>query len=215
LGALLLLAVAAVRCGCVSLFDPGELNRVVATLVRLAAAAAAVLVVTGVPLLFLYDPDGARWLSGLHSLASALLLGCAVGGVACAAGAAVKRAGTWLGWPLTLAGLAVAVAGMVSGQLVRWTAVRPEDAGARGVFGPLGGAVEVVRVGGADVSQATFLVWVIVHVVVVTVLAVLVGRAVRGRHGRWASGDTGTGGDGAPAPGGDVPADAGPEPPGA
>lgn len=199
-----------------SLFDPDELNRVVATLVRLAAVAGALLVVTGVPLLFLYDPDGAGWLSGLHSLASALLLGCAVGGVACAAGAAMRRARSWLGWPLTLAGLAVVVAGMVSGQLVRWTAVRPEDTGARGVFGPLGGAVEAVRVGGADLSQGTFLVWVIVHVVVVTVLAVVVGRAVRGRHGRWAaSGDTETGVDEAPAAGGDVPADAGPEPPGA
>jgi hypothetical protein len=59
-------------------------------------------------------------------------------------------------------------------------------------------------------------VWVIVHVVVVTVLAVFVGRAVRGRHGRWAaSDDNGAGGDGALAPGGEVPADAGPEPPGA
>jgi hypothetical protein len=200
----------------VALFDPDELNRVVAMLARLAAVAGAVLVVTGVPLLFLYDPDGAGWLSGLHSLASALLLGCAAGGVACAAGAALRRARSWLGWPLTLAGLAVAVAGMVSGQLVRWTAVRPEDAGARGVFGPLGGAVEVVRVGGADVSQAAFLVWVIVHVVVVTVLAAAVGLAVRGRHGRWAAGgDCGGRVDEAPAPGGEVPADAGPEPPGA
>ena len=58
-----------------ALFDPDELNRVVAMLARLAAVAGAALVVTGVPLLFLYDPDGAGWLSGLHSLASALLLG--------------------------------------------------------------------------------------------------------------------------------------------
>ena len=104
---------------------------------------------------------------------------------------------------------------MVSGQLVRWTAVRPEDAGARGVFGPLGGAVEVVRVGGADVSQATFLVWVIVHVVVVTVLAVPVGLAVRGRHGRWAAGGDRDGWRRSACSGGEVPADAGPEPPGA
>ena len=143
---------AAVRCSFVSLFDPDELNRVVSTLVRLAAVAGAVLVVTGVPLLFLYDPDGAGWLSDLHSVASALLLGCVVGAVGCAAGAAVKRSHLWLGWPLTLGGLAVVVAGMVSGQLVRWTDVRPEDTGARGIFGPLGGAVDAVRVGDADVS---------------------------------------------------------------
>jgi hypothetical protein len=201
----------------VALFDPEELNRVVATLARLAAVAGAALVVTGVPLLFLYDPDGAGWLSGLHSLASALLLGCAVGAVACAAAATLRRAHTWLGWPLTLAGLAVVVAGMVSGQLVRWTGVRPEDAGARGVFGPLGGAVDAVRVGDADVSQATFLVWVIVHVVVVTVLSAVVGLAVRRRQAHWAAGDPdpATGVDGVPAAGEDVAADAGPEPPGA
>jgi hypothetical protein len=198
----------------VALFDPEELNRVVVTLARLAAVAGAVLVVTGVPLLFVYDPDGAGWLSGLHSLASALFLGCAVGGVACAAAATLKRARTWLGWPRSLAGLAVAVAGMVSGQLVRWTAVRPEDPGARGVFGPLGGAVDAVRVGDADVSQATFLVWVIVHVVVVAVLAAAVGVAVRRRQAYWAAGDPGTGVDGGPAAGKDVPADAGPEAPG-
>jgi hypothetical protein len=205
----------AVRFGCVSLFDPDELNRVVVTLVRLAAVAAAVLVATGLPLLFVFDPDGAGWLSGLHSAASALLLGGTAGGVACAAGAAVKRGRTWLGWPLALAVLAVAAAGMVSGQLVRWTAVRPEDAGARGVFGPLGSAVEIVRVGGADVSQTTFLVWIIVHVVVVTVLGAVVGLAVRRRQAHWAAGDQGTAVDPVPVAGEDVPADAGPEPPGA
>jgi hypothetical protein len=199
----------------VDLFDPEDLNRVVATLARLAAVAAAVLAATGLPLMFIYDPDGAGWLSGLHSLASALLLGCAAGAVACAAGAALRRARTWLGWPLTLAGLAVVVTGMVSGQLVRWTAVRPEDAGARGVFGPLGGAVDAVRVGGADVSQTTFLVWVTVHVVAVTVLAAAVGLAVRRRQARWVARDSGTGDDGVPAASEDVPADAGPEPPGA
>lgn len=198
-----------------ALFDPEDLNRVVATLARLAAVAAAVLAATGLPLMFIYDPDGAGWLSGLHSLASALLLGCAAGAVACAAGAALRRARTWLGWPLTLAGLAVVVTGMVSGQLVRWTAVRPEDAGARGVFGPLGGAVDAVRVGGADVSQTTFLVWVTVHVVAVTVLAAAVGLAVRRRQARWVARDSGTEDDGVPAAGEDVPADAGPEPPGA
>ena len=63
-------------------------------------------------------------------------------------------------------------------------------------------------------SQATFLVWVIVHVVVVTVLAVVVALAVRGRHGRWAAGgDPGAGVDGGPEAGDDVRAEA--EPPGA
>ena len=55
----------------------------------------------------------------------------------------------------------------------------------------------------------------IVHVVVVTVLAVVVGYAVRGRHGRWVAGGGPKGVDGAPEAGGDVPAEAGPEPPGA
>jgi len=208
--------VAAVRCGCVSLFDPDELNRVLATLARLAAVACVVLVVTGVPLMFVYDPDGPGWLSGLHSLASALLVGCAAGAVACAAGVAVKRARTWVGWPLALAGLVVAAGGTVSGQLVRWSSVRPDDADVRGVFGPLGGAVEAVHVGGADVSQRTFLVWVLVHVVVVAVLVAVVGGLIRRRHGRWAAGDAPEVGAAAlPAPDGDVRADTSAEPPGA
>lgn len=164
------------------LFDATELNRVLSTLARLAAVAAIVLVATGVPLLVAYDPDGPGWLSGLHSLASALLVGCAAGAIACLAGAALKRARTWVGWPLALGGLAVSVAGMASGQLLRWTSVRPADPDARGLFGPLGGAVDEVQVGGTHLSQGSFLAWALVHVVVVTAAGVAVGWSIRRRH---------------------------------
>ena len=209
----------AIRCGRVSAFDPDDLNRVVAVLARLAAVACCVLAVTGLVLMVAYDPDGLGWLSGLHSLASALLLGCAAGAVACAAGAAMKRARTWPGWPLTFGALAVVAVGMVSGQLVRWTAVRPDDPDARGVFGPLGGAVETVVVGDAGLSQGAFAAWVVVHVVVVTALVLVVGRVVRRRRAQWAA-DTGVtpapdaSSGAAPAAGGDAPAaGTGSEPP--
>ena len=216
----------AVRCGRVSAFDPDDLNRAVATLVWLAAVACGVLAATGLILMVAYDPDGLGWLSALHSLASALLLGCAAGAVACAAAAALKRSRTWTGWPLTLAGLGVAVVGVGSGQLVRWTAVSPEDLDARGVFGPLGGAVEAIEVGGAEVSRTTFAAWVVVHVVVVTALALLVGWSLRRRRQEWAAGaavgveessQAAAGVEGAPtagpAAGADPPADSGREPP--
>ena len=202
-----------------SAFDPDDLNRVVALLARLAAVACSVLAVTGLVLMVAYDPDGLGWLSGLHSLASALLLGCAAGAVACAAGAAMKRARTWAGGPLTFAALAVVAVGMVSGQLVRWTAVRPDDQDARGVFGPLGGAVDMVVVGDAELSQGAFAAWVVVHVVVVTALVLVVGRAIRRRRAPWAA-DTGVAAapdassGAAPAAGDDAPAaGTGSEPP--
>ena len=203
---------AAVPCGGVSAFDPDDLNRVVVTLVRLAVVACGVLAVTGLVLTVAYDPDGTGWLSGLHSLASALLLGCAVGVVACAAGSALKRSRTWPGWPLTLAGLAVAGAGVVSGQILRWTGVVPDDPDARGLFGPLGGAVDAVVVGDAELSQGAFTAWVVGHVVVVTALVVAVGVAVRRRRARWAAGVAADAGA-EPSTGDGAPADAGPAAP--
>lgn len=169
------------------LFDATELNRVLPTLARVAAGAGAALVATGVPLMVAYDPDGPGWLSGLHSLASALFLGCAVAAAACVAGAAVQRSRTWLGWRLALAGVVVAVGGMASGQLLRWTSVRPPDPDARGVFAPLSGAVDAVDVGGAELGKGTFLAWALVHLVVVTAAGAAVGWFVRRRHRAWAS----------------------------
>jgi hypothetical protein len=82
---------------------------------------------------------------------------------------------------VAVAGFVAAGAGAASGQLVRWTAVRPSG-DPRGLFGPLGGDVEAVVVRGSAVSPGTFLAWSLVHVVVVPALAVGVVLWAERRH---------------------------------
>lgn len=172
------------------LFDPGELNRTVGMLGRLAAGALGALVVTGVPLLAGYRPDGwSGWLSSLHSIASALFLGCAAAVLACVAAGAVRHRPVRVGWWVAAAGFVVAGAGAATGQLVRWTGVRPPG-DPRGLFGPLGGDVDAVVVGGSTVSPGTFLAWSLAHVVAVPALAVGVGLWAERRH-RQAEGGCG------------------------
>ena len=151
------------------------------TLGQVGAAALVVLVLTGVPLTFAYDPDGSGVLSGLHSMASALLVGSAAGILGAVVGSRVRRSGTWVGWPLAITGFVAAGAGAVSGQFVRWTGVRPPDDRARGLLGPLGGGVDAVVVGGGELSPTGFLVWALVHVVVVSVALGAVVRWFRRR----------------------------------
>lgn len=169
------------------LFDPDELNRLVVTLGHLAAVAAGVLVVTGIPLVFAYDPDGG-WLSTAHSLASALLIGSAAGVVACVAGTRLRRSRHWVGWPLAAAGLGVAAAGALTGQVLRWTDLRPADDDARGLFGPLGDGVDAVVVGDGELAPGSFLVLGLVHVVVVSAAAAAVGVWFRRRQRHAADG---------------------------
>jgi hypothetical protein len=149
------------------LFDADDLRRVATTLGQLAAVATGVLVLTGVPLVVAYDPGAPGWLSGLHGLASALLLGSSVGLLGCVAVARVRRAPIAVGLLMAFAGLAVAVAGAATGQVLRWTGLEPPDDGARGLIGPLTGDAEAVIVGSGELSPGGFLLWSLVHVVVV------------------------------------------------
>ena len=148
------------------LFDIDRLGRVVVTLGQVATAAVAVLVLTGVPLAFVYEPGGGA-LAGLHSLASALLIGCAAGVLTCVVVARVRRSPLWVGWSLSIVGVLVVAAGSVSGQYLRWSALRPADDGARGLTGPLGGGVDAIVVGDASLSPGSFGLWTVVHLIVV------------------------------------------------
>lgn len=158
------------------LIDVDRLGRVVVTLGQVAALAVVVLVLTGVPLAFVYDPDGGGVLAGLHSLASALLVGCAAGILACVVVARVRRSALWVGLSLSIVGMLIVAGGVVSGQYLRWSAVRPADGGARGLTGPLGGGVDAVVVGDAELSPGAFGLWSVVHIVAVSAALAAVAR---------------------------------------
>jgi quinol-cytochrome oxidoreductase complex cytochrome b subunit len=159
--------------------DPVALNRAAAWLARLLAVALAALVVTGLPLILLYQPRGAwAWLSTAHSLASSLFLGAAVAMLALALAVAFARTPPWAGWFLTLGVVVVAVAGSFTGQLLAWDQLGLEavQVGSyRGMLDPLGGNVRFLTIGGTEVSQGSFLAWLLVHLVAVPAAAVAVG----------------------------------------
>jgi quinol-cytochrome oxidoreductase complex cytochrome b subunit len=159
--------------------DPAALNRATAWLARLAGVAFAALAVTGVPLIFLYRPNQGEWLSGLHALASALFLGAAAAMAVVALVGVVTRHRSWAGWVLPVAAFAVAAVGAFTGPPLAWDqlALRAVTVGDsyRGVLDPLGGDVRFVIVGDADVSQGTYLAWLLVHVLAVPAAAVAVG----------------------------------------
>jgi quinol-cytochrome oxidoreductase complex cytochrome b subunit len=155
--------------------DPVALNRAAAWLARLLAVALAALVVTGLPLILLYQPRGAwAWLSTAHSLASSLFLGAAAAMLALALAVAFARTAPWAGWFLTLA-----VAGSFTGQLLAWDqiALKAVTVGSsyRGMLDPLGDDVRFLIIAGTEVSQGSFLAWLLVHVVAVPAAAVAVG----------------------------------------
>jgi hypothetical protein len=155
-------------------------HTVAVTVARVGAVAAAAVVVSGVPLIWLYEPDGgASWLTGLHRLSGTLLLGAAAGLVVAAVGAAAGRHRIGVPWPLAVAALAVAVAGSITGQLIGWdqVAVSAVDAPdtTRGVFAAIGDDVRFVLVGGTELSPGTFLALVVAHLVAVPAAAVGLG----------------------------------------
>jgi quinol-cytochrome oxidoreductase complex cytochrome b subunit len=187
--------------------DAQALNRAATLLGRLAALAAGALVVTGVPLILLYRPDGGTlWLRTLHSLSSTLFLGAAAGLLVVAVVAAVIRTRTWTGWPLALAAFAVAAAGSFTGNLVAWDQLGlwavTVGGSYSGVIDPLSDEVRFIVVGDVELSQGTYLAWTVAHLVVVPVAAALVGwlvwrRYAAGAHETPQSGGDGAGGDGA------------------
>jgi hypothetical protein len=151
----------------------------------LLAIAAAGLAATGVPLIFLYRPDGVAWLRGAHSVASTLFLGAAAGTVAVLGVAAARRLRVPPGWLVALGLLAIALAGMVSGQLIGWDRLAMDGvadaSGVRGILDALSGDVDSIVVEGTEVSRGAYAAWAAVHVLVVPLLVLGVGWTVRRR----------------------------------
>jgi hypothetical protein len=163
-------------------------QRIATFLVRLAAVALAVVVVTGVPLVWAYEPGQTGGLRGLHSLASTLLLGAAGALLLTTAVAALRyRRRTWTGWAVAVVGFAGAAAGVFTGSLLAW-----ESIGARavstgedlrnGALAPLSDGVRFAIVGGTEISPGTYLLWLVVHVVVVTGALAAAGWLAWRRH---------------------------------
>jgi hypothetical protein len=151
----------------------------------LLAIAAAALAATGVPLIFLYRPDGVGWLRGAHNLASTLFLGAAAGTVAVLAVAAARRLRVRPGWLVALGLLAIALVGLVSGQLIGWDRLAMDGvadaSGVRGILDALSGDVRAVVVEGTEVSRGAYAAWATVHVLAVPLLVLGVGWTVRRR----------------------------------
>lgn len=170
--------------------DPPALNRASTALARLAVVGGAALVVTGVPLILVYEPEGGTsWLRTLHSLSSMLFLGAGAGMLLVAVGAALIRDRTWVGWPLALAAFAVAGAGAFTGQLIAWDSLTTGAAtvirSARGVVDALADDVRQVVVNGTGQSQSTYLSWTLLHLAVVPAATVGVGWLVWRRWTSW------------------------------
>jgi hypothetical protein len=151
----------------------------------LLAIAAAALAATGVPLIFLYRPDGVGWLRGAHNVASTLFLGAAAGTVAVLGVAAARRLRVPPGWLVALGLLATALVGLVSGQLIGWDRLAMDGvadaSGVRGILDALSGDVRAVVVEGTEVSRGAYAAWAAVHVLAVPLLVLGVGWTVRRR----------------------------------
>lgn len=177
--------------------DGESLDRLSAVIGRVGLAAGAALVVTGVPLIVLYRPEGgAAWLRTAHALSSALFVGAAAGLLITGVAAAALRRRHWVTWPLAAAGLAVALAASYTGGLIAWDllvlASVAEGGSYQGVFGPLTEDIRFVVVGDAEVTPATYATWVVVHLVVLPLGAVLLTGVL---WHRWRARD-----DGRPVP---------------
>jgi hypothetical protein len=153
----------------------------------LLAISGAGLVVTGVPLIFLYRPDDLGWLRGAHNAASMMFLGATVGIVLVLGVAFVRHLSVSPGWFVALGVLVVALTGLVSGQLIAWDqlALREVMAGSnvRGVVDALSGDVRFAVVDGTEVSRSTYVAWAAVHVLAVPLLAFGVAWIGRRRAG--------------------------------
>jgi hypothetical protein len=151
----------------------------------LLAIGGAGLVVTGVPLIFVYRPHAVDWLRGAHGVASALFIGAAAGVVTVLMVAFARRLRVRPGWFVGLATLLVALIGLVSGQLLAWDGMAFESAGVfdpRGVVDGLSGDVRFVIVDGTEVSRGAYAAWAGVHVLLVPALALGVARIARRRE---------------------------------
>jgi hypothetical protein len=149
----------------------------------LLVIAGAGLVVTGVPLIFVYQPDdpvsGDRsdvwWLRGAHNITSIMFLGAVAGTVAVLAVALARRLRVPPGWFVALGALVVAIVGLISGQLIAWDELVLKSVTAatdsRGVLDALSGDVRFALVAGTEVSRGTYAAWAVVHLLAVPALA--------------------------------------------
>lgn len=155
-------------------------------------ACAVVLVVTGIPLFWHYEPElsqwsealGAQqswraWLRDLHRLASWVFVGSAFGALLVAL---VRR------WQIGFAviGVAVAVVGSVTGSLVAWDQVglRAVTIGEtyRGALAVARSGVRFAIVDGAEISPAEYLRMLAVHTAVVPLLGLSALALLRWRR---------------------------------
>jgi quinol-cytochrome oxidoreductase complex cytochrome b subunit len=158
----------------------------------LLALAAAGLVATGLPLIWLYEPDppgasrgGFWWLREAHAGAATMLLGAVAGIIVVLAVAAVRHVRVPPGWLVALGAFVVAGLGQISGQLVAWDQLASSSGvvadEVRGVVDALSDDVRFRVIDGTQVSRGTYATWAGVHVLVVPVIALALAWFARRR----------------------------------
>ncbi|MGH9111874.1 MAG: hypothetical protein ACRDZN_06200 [Acidimicrobiales bacterium] len=158
----------------------------------LVAISGAALMVSGLPLIWLYEPDrqgggrgGFWWLREAHTVASTMLLGAVAGVIVVLAVAGVRQLRVPPGWIVALGALVVAGVGQISGQLLAWDqlALRAVTTGdhIRGVVDALSDDVRFLLIDGTEVSRGAYAVWAGIHVLAVPLIALGVGWFARRR----------------------------------
>jgi quinol-cytochrome oxidoreductase complex cytochrome b subunit len=165
---------------------------IIRALAWLLAIAGAGLVITGLPLIWLYEPDppgGSRggfwWLREAHGVASTMLLGAVAGIIVVLAVAAVRHLRVPPGWLVGVGAFVVAGLGQISGQLVAWDRLAPNAVASadevRGVVDALSDDVRFLLIDGTEVSRSAYAVWAGVHVLAVPAIALAVAWFARRR----------------------------------
>lgn len=174
------------------LMSAENLAGITRALAWLLAIAAAGLVVTGLPLIWLYEPDppgasrgGFWWLREAHAVAATMLLGAVAGIIVVLAVAAVRHVRVPPGWLVALGAFVVAGLGQISGQLVAWDQLASSSGvvadEVRGVVDALSDDVRFRVIDGTQVSRGMYATWAGVHVLVVPVIALALGWFARRR----------------------------------
>lgn len=174
------------------LMSAENLAGITRALAWLLAIAAAGLVVTGLPLIWLYEPDppgasrgGFWWLREAHAVAATMLLGAVAGIIVVLAVAAVRHVRVPPGWLVAVGAFVVAGLGQISGQLVAWDQLASSSGvvadEVRGVVDALSDDVRFRVIDGTQVSRGMYATWAGVHVLVVPVIALALGWFARRR----------------------------------
>lgn len=174
------------------LMSAENLAGITRALAWLLAIAAAGLVVSGLPLIWLYEPDppgasrgGFWWLREAHAVAATMLLGAVAGIIVVLAVAAVRHVRVPPGWLVAVGAFVVAGLGQISGQLVAWDQLASSSGvvadEVRGVVDALSDDVRFRVIDGTQVSRGMYATWAGVHVLVVPVIALALGWFARRR----------------------------------